>query len=750
MEYERRGGRGDRTGRYGGAPAPPDEGSRTQRDHDYRDMDYRGYGGPPEGPPAPGTPPQASYEGSDHPRKRDPAPAPPVLPFGADSDYRDQDYRPEAAEEEPRASTIVMLRMLPQAATENDIRAQLQAQGVQPREVRLMRNKSSGQSRGFAFVEFNHVQDAARWMDANQQGLSLLGQRVSLHYSDPKPKINEDWLCAKCGVQNFKRREKCFKCGVPKAEAEQRGPGGPRPELVPGGGGLLPLPQPYGPTLGGPLVEPKVGTEPGADNANDTIILRNLHPQSSLESILAALAPFAALSAANVRVIKDRQTQLNRGFAFVQLATIVEASQLLQMLQALHPPLHIDGKSINVEFAKGSKREGQGAGPGEGPPRASAASVASTAIAAAQWALSQAAPGGETTWAGGEEPSSDFTSFYQSEESFTGPAPPALYGSAYLKGSAAPPTGPTLAGPTPAKADGPTPGTEEPAVLGPHSGGWGHLPPGPPRRPRLPPPLLPRALLRPPREPPLRPTRGPTRLRPPTQPPPGPPLPPPPAPSPMASTRCQMFRPTSTTRPQAITTTPGALAERQHPPMELPKLASDERLSPPRGLVAAYSGESESEEEGERGPERPGEPLTDWHKLACLLCRRQFPSKEALLRHQQLSGLHKQNLELQRRSHPPPPEGLDRGEMEMKYRDRAAERREKQGGPDTPEPKRRKFGGPPATPGEVEGSLLRETTLGCRMLQAMGWKEGSGLGRRRPEAPARPRPGGVTRFSEGP
>lgn len=33
-----------------------------------------------------------------------------------------------------------------------------------------------------------------------------------------------------------------------------------------------------------------------------------------------------------------------------------EASQLLQMLQALHPPLHIDGKSINVEFAKGSKR----------------------------------------------------------------------------------------------------------------------------------------------------------------------------------------------------------------------------------------------------------------------------------------------------------------------------------------------------------------------------------------------------------
>lgn len=33
-----------------------------------------------------------------------------------------------------------------------------------------------------------------------------------------------------------------------------------------------------------------------------------------------------------------------------------EASQLLQILQALQPPLSIDGKTIMVEFAKGSKR----------------------------------------------------------------------------------------------------------------------------------------------------------------------------------------------------------------------------------------------------------------------------------------------------------------------------------------------------------------------------------------------------------
>lgn len=40
-------------------------------------------------------------------------------------------------------------------------------------------------------------------------------------------------------------------------------------------------------------------------------------------------------------------------------------------------------------------------------------------------------------------------------------------------------------------------------------------------------------------------------------------------------------------------------------------------------------------------PEDKDNKLTDWKKMACLLCRRQFPNKDALIRHQQLSDLHK-------------------------------------------------------------------------------------------------------------
>uniref|UniRef100_A0A6I8NS28 RNA-binding protein 10 n=1 Tax=Ornithorhynchus anatinus TaxID=9258 RepID=A0A6I8NS28_ORNAN len=780
------GGRGDRTGRYGATDRSQDDGgeSRSQRDHDYRDMDYRSY--------------PRDFGGQD-----------------SKHDYEDSSEEQSA-----------------------EIRAQLQSHGIQAREVRLMRNKSSGQSRGFAFVEFNHLQDATRWMEANQHSLSILGQKVSMHYSDPKPKINEDWLCNK---------------------AEQKLPPGTRLEqqIVPLGGrelsqGLLPLPQPYqgqGVLPAQPLSQ---GSEPCAENANDTIILRNLNPHSTMDSILGALAPYAVLSSSNVRVIKDKQTQLNRGFAFIQLSTIVEAAQLLQILQALHPPLTIDGKTINVEFAKGSKRD-MASNDGN---RINAASVASTAIAAAQWAISQASQGGDGSWAAQEEQAVDY-GYYQQDDSYCSQsAEAALYAHSYLKGAKPPGT----AG---GKGDPAGPGTE--ASLEPGVPGVDPVPLLQPF-PRAQPGNMPNVYQQPGAE-----AGGPQGTAPNNQPytivspavlkpellsPAQPGSAPPPATSPNSQepygqypvpdvstyqydetsgyyydpqtglyydpnsqyyynaqsqqylywdgerrtyvpameqtadghkeggaglkegkekkekhktkTAQQIakdmerwarslnkqkenfknsFQPISSLREDerresatadagyAILEKKGALAERQHTSLDLPKLTSDDRLSPPRGLVAAYSGESDSEEEQERSAERE-EKLTDWQKLACLLCRRQFPSKEALIRHQQLSGLHKQNLEIHRRAHLSENEleALEKNDMEMKYRDRAAERREKYGIPEPPEPKKRKYGAVAAATVDFEQPTrdgLGSDNIGSRMLQAMGWKEGSGLGRKK-------------------
>ena len=81
-------------------------------------------------------------------------------------------------------------------------------------------------------------------------------------------------------------------------------------------------------------------------------------------------------------------------------------------------------------------------------------------------------------------------------------------------------------------------------------------------------------------------------------------------------------------------------------------------VNPLIGLLGEYGGDSDYEEEEEEEQAPPVQPqpqpreemtkkeneddkLTDWNKLACLLCRRQFPNKEVLTKHQQLSDLHK-------------------------------------------------------------------------------------------------------------
>lgn len=60
---------------------------------------------------------------------------------------------------------------------------------------------------------------------------------------------------------------------------------------------------------------------------------------------------------------------------------------------------------------------------------------------------------------------------------------------------------------------------------------------------------------------------------------------------------------------------------------------SDEEVEEDKEETAKNSQGSQSEDKDDK--------LTDWKKMACLLCRRQFPNKDALIRHQQLSDLHK-------------------------------------------------------------------------------------------------------------
>lgn len=129
-------------------------------------------------------------------------------------------------------------------------------------------------------------------------------------------------------------------------------------------------------------------------------------------------------------------------------------------------------------------------------------------------------------------------------------------------------------------------------------------------------------------------------------------------------------------------------------PLAPPK--KDEKSKRPMGslglLASDYAAGSDEEveedkEEAAKGgqgsqSEDKDNKLTDWKKMACLLCRRQFPNKDALLRHQQLSDLHKQNMEihLKIKRSKKELEALENQEKELNARETSR----------SPEPKKRK------------------------------------------------------------
>ncbi|XP_077385496.1 RNA-binding protein 5-like isoform X1 [Festucalex cinctus] len=686
-----------------------------------------------------------------------------------DGDYGDHDYREDQEQEEEEESKTIMLRGLSLNATEEDIRSALEKlPGPQPVDIRLMK-KRTGISRGFAFVDFYHLQDSTKWMETNQNKLVIQGRNIPVHYSNRKQRF-DNWLCSTCGLYNFRKRLKCFRCGATKTDGD-----------VAAGLGAE--------------------TQQSWEYSGDTIILRNLPTACTIDEILKVLAPFANLSPSNIRLIKDKQTGHNRGFSFVQLSSPLEASQLLTILQSLQPPLKMDGKTIAVDYAKSARKESLQAD----AIRNSALSAASTAIAAAQWSASQVKQGLPITpQENYAHQTQNFQMWQQQPEGLPPVTGDGLLGAApgmknmlpagVIMPQVLPPiiinqAAIHLAGPldstqlasnfgtpalVPAAANiaihnagnaAPDPSTYQydessgyyydpntGLYYDPHSQYYYNAETqqyvywDKEKHAYLPAPsasdtkssaassATSTASNKEPKEKKEKPKSKSAQ---------------------QIAKDMERWAKTLNKQKESFKTNVQAVGaskdeekkdaadacfsifeKKQTGALEMPTLLTEqfkltEQETPAKSTpVVAIDKDNEPEEGGSDGKAGDGGKITDWAKLVCLLCRRQFPNKEALLRHQQLSDLHKQNLEIHRRSQLSEAEleDLERKEAELKYRDRAAERREKYGVPEPPK-KHFKRAAPTVHYEQPTKDGLTSDNIGNKMLQAMGWQEGKGLGR---------------------
>ncbi|KAJ3400180.1 RNA-binding protein 5, partial [Chytridiales sp. JEL 0842] len=92
----------------------------------------------------------------------------------------------------------------------------LEALGASIDTVKIIRDRYTGASRGFAFAKFISIEHARLFMDANYPLIDVGTMKARIDYSHTAPFEDGDWKCNGCGGINFSRRIACYKCKADK------------------------------------------------------------------------------------------------------------------------------------------------------------------------------------------------------------------------------------------------------------------------------------------------------------------------------------------------------------------------------------------------------------------------------------------------------------------------------------------------------------------------------------------------------
>ncbi|XP_036850124.1 RNA-binding protein 6 isoform X1 [Manis javanica] len=674
-----------------------------QQDTDYRSMEYRDVDHRMPGSQIFGFGQSKSF--SEGRTSRD-----------AQRDLQDQDYRTSPSEEKP--NKLIRLSGVPENASKEEILNAFRSPDGRPAKDLRLKECDIGCDYGYVCVEFSLLEDAIGCMEANQGTLMIHDKEVTLEYV-PSPDF---WYCKRCKASTGGYWSSCSFCKCPRegTEAKQElitypqpqktsipAPSEKQPALPPRPADKEPEPKKWEegqePRLGHQKreaerylaprreglayrrdreKEPWSG-ETRQDGESKTIMLKRIYRSTPPEAIVEVLEPYVHLTTANVRIIKNRTGPMGHTYGFIDLDSHAEALRVVKILQNLDPPFSIDGKMVAVNLATGKRRNDSGDH-----------SDHMHYYQGKKYFRDRRGGARNSDWSSdtnrqGQQSSSDCYIY----DSATGYYYDPLAGTYY---------DPTTQQEVYVPHDPGLPEEEETQEKKPTSQGKSGGKKDTSKRDGK-----------------EKTDRGATRFQ---------------------ENASEGTAPAEDVFKKPL---PPTMKKEESPPP--PKV-----VNPLIGLLGEYGGDSdyEEEEEEEQAPapqpcvaqpqQREGlgrkengeDRLTDWSKLACLLCRRQFPNKEALIKHQQLSDLHKQNLEIHRKIKQSEQElaYLERREQQGRFKERGHDRREKSQSLDSPERKRIKHSREADSDRKPIGREDIDSSRGGCAQQATGWRKGVGHG----------------------
>ncbi|XP_059656730.1 SUPPRESSOR OF ABI3-5 isoform X2 [Cornus florida] len=286
---------------------------------------------------------------------------------------RDRDDKHKHDHYSVTPSATVVVKGLSQKTTEEDL-YQILAEWGPLRHVRVIKERNSGISRGFAFIDFPSVGAARAMMDKlGDDGLVVDGRKLFFEYSKPTGgaggssfgsdnalrsghsnyrsiTVASDWMCTICGCVNFARRTSCFQCN------EKRTDDAPPADMTSSN------PTPLG--------------KKGEAGPTHVLVVRGLDENADEEMLRYEFSKHAPIK--DLRLVRDKFTHVSRGFAFVHFHSVEDATKALEATNGT--TLEKNGQILRVAYAKSIL------GPGSGASGPQSSSLAAAAIEAATFA----------------------------------------------------------------------------------------------------------------------------------------------------------------------------------------------------------------------------------------------------------------------------------------------------------------------------------------------------------------------------